>query len=397
MPSGGDVPPSPVPAPVPQVAPDPCTPKTPRAGGQASRGRRFAVLQAGAIALLVAQPWLPRALQGARGTGRGGGQSWSWGALEPPSGCQPPASLPTQLRSPLPTASPLATVRRAVPATHGAREGSISGAGLARSRGIPGDTDTEVPTAPSGHARSLVGEPGGAAEGAGGTHQLSQSPGAPLPLGLGDLGTPLPRRGGPSHPASSCRRSRDQRRFGTTAGTIPSLGLPGSPHCPPGQSRATSRCQNPPARAGLGTHPPCWQRRDSHLCPQGGTCPLPVGTAPIRHPGQGTQAGAGGGCGSGQGAERAAAVPDPRGQREGVPAPQPPASLPGTYLMVFFSLRPRLESGVPTVSREVLYRLPCGEGRGGGGSGSGRETPTAPQSITPQDGDGSCTPISWGV
>lgn len=32
--------------------------------------------------------------------------------------------------------------------------------------------------------------------------------------------------------------------------------------------------------------------------------------------------------------------------------PLPPH--PGTYLMVFFSLRPRLESGVPTVSREVL-------------------------------------------
>lgn len=49
--------------------------------------------------------------------------------------------------------------------------------------------------------------------------------------------------------------------------------------------------------------------------------------------------------------------------------PQPPAPLPpdpGTYLMVFFSLRPRLESGVPTVSREVLYRLPCAEERVGG-------------------------------
>lgn len=36
----------------------------------------------------------------------------------------------------------------------------------------------------------------------------------------------------------------------------------------------------------------------------------------------------------------------------------------GTYLMVFFSLRPRLESGVPTVSRDVLYRFPCGDSRG---------------------------------
>lgn len=31
-----------------------------------------------------------------------------------------------------------------------------------------------------------------------------------------------------------------------------------------------------------------------------------------------------------------------------------PNSEPGTYLMAFFSLRPRPESGVPTVSREFL-------------------------------------------
>lgn len=32
----------------------------------------------------------------------------------------------------------------------------------------------------------------------------------------------------------------------------------------------------------------------------------------------------------------------------------PPNSQPGTYLMAFFSLRPRPESGVPTVSKEFL-------------------------------------------
>lgn len=32
----------------------------------------------------------------------------------------------------------------------------------------------------------------------------------------------------------------------------------------------------------------------------------------------------------------------------------PPSWQPGTYLMAFFSLRPRPESGVPTVSREFL-------------------------------------------
>lgn len=31
-----------------------------------------------------------------------------------------------------------------------------------------------------------------------------------------------------------------------------------------------------------------------------------------------------------------------------------PNSEPGTYLMAFFSLRPRPESGVPTVSKEFL-------------------------------------------
>lgn len=31
-----------------------------------------------------------------------------------------------------------------------------------------------------------------------------------------------------------------------------------------------------------------------------------------------------------------------------------PNSKPGTYLMAFFSLRPRPESGVPTVSKEFL-------------------------------------------
>lgn len=31
-----------------------------------------------------------------------------------------------------------------------------------------------------------------------------------------------------------------------------------------------------------------------------------------------------------------------------------PDSKPGTYLMAFFSLRPRPESGVPTVSKEFL-------------------------------------------
>lgn len=31
-----------------------------------------------------------------------------------------------------------------------------------------------------------------------------------------------------------------------------------------------------------------------------------------------------------------------------------PNSQPGTYLMAFFSLRPRPESGVPTVSKEFL-------------------------------------------
>lgn len=35
--------------------------------------------------------------------------------------------------------------------------------------------------------------------------------------------------------------------------------------------------------------------------------------------------------------------------------PTPPKnSQPGTYLMAFFSLRPRPESGVPTVSKEFL-------------------------------------------
>lgn len=138
----------------------------------------------------------------------------------------------------------------------------------------------------------------------------------------------------------------------------PIVRSPRQPSLPRGQSQASSRCQTRSARAGLGTDPPRWEQRDGHLCPQGGTSLLPAGTAPIRHVsprGQGTPDW-GMACGRGQGAERAAAVPDPWAER--LPAPQPPAPLPppnpGTYLMVFFSLRPRLESGVPTVSREVL-------------------------------------------
>lgn len=38
----------------------------------------------------------------------------------------------------------------------------------------------------------------------------------------------------------------------------------------------------------------------------------------------------------------------------GLPACPTPDSKPGTYLMAFFSLRPRPESGVPTVSKEFL-------------------------------------------
>lgn len=38
----------------------------------------------------------------------------------------------------------------------------------------------------------------------------------------------------------------------------------------------------------------------------------------------------------------------------GLPACPTPNSKPGTYLMAFFSLRPRPESGVPTVSKEFL-------------------------------------------
>lgn len=38
----------------------------------------------------------------------------------------------------------------------------------------------------------------------------------------------------------------------------------------------------------------------------------------------------------------------------GLPAYPTPNSKPGTYLMAFFSLRPRPESGVPTVSKEFL-------------------------------------------
>lgn len=45
--------------------------------------------------------------------------------------------------------------------------------------------------------------------------------------------------------------------------------------------------------------------------------------------------------------------PSPTGRRDGHLCLSSPPK-PSTYLMVFFSLRPRLESGVPTVSREVL-------------------------------------------
>lgn len=116
---------------VPEVAPDACTPVTPWAGGRARQSRRFAIalLQAGAISLLVVRPWLPsRALGGCRGVRRTELELGCPGE-PPPFGSQPPTSLPTQRRetprflSPFPIASPMPVVCRAVPATQAAGPG----------------------------------------------------------------------------------------------------------------------------------------------------------------------------------------------------------------------------------------------------------------------------------
>lgn len=305
----------------------------------------------------------------------------------PPFGSQPPTSLPTQRRetprflSPFPIASPMPVVCRAVPATQaagpgGLHQGDRAQALHAQTQDIPGDTRAEVPVAPSGHAHSSVGEPGEVPEGAGETRQLSWSPTAPFPLGLGDLGTPPPR---PSHPAGSCRRSRDRRCFGTPVGTShrsvspAALAAPGTE--PGKQPLPNLLCQgwagHGPLLAGSRRTATSVPKEGSPCCCRQGWHPFGTGPQVGRAPTTGGRPVAEGRVLSGL---RLCQTRGQRGSRHRSPLPLSPLPwhLLDGFLFTAASAGVRSSHGLQGSLVTLTLR------RGEGISGGSRDTPTAP-------------------
>lgn len=279
----------------------------------------------------------------------------------------------------------------------GLHQGDRAQALRAQTQDIPGDTRAEDPVAPSGRACSSVGEPGEVPEGAGETHQLSRSPTAPFPLGLGDLGTPPVR---PSHPAGSCRRSRDRRCFGTPVGTSPRSVSPAAlaaPGTEPGkQPLPKSLCQgwagHGPLLAGSRRtatsvpkegSPCCCRRRGWHpfgTGPQVGRAPTTRGW-PVAE-------------GRVLSGLRPCQTRGQRGSRRRSPLPLSPLPwhLLDGFLFTAASAGVRSSHGLQGSLVTLTLR------RGEGISGGSRDTPTAPAAAEDRDGSRrGCTSISWRV